>query len=849
MKTIKHLYTLLAVMLLGALPAAAQNTTDDKNKAIIETQDGNRELNTDEISVIRFDGGKVTVVHSEGETTFDRTLRSLSFQRPNPGTLRLTATTSIGTEGAGNRAQSIDKDDGGKLKATWADGDVVYVYATASSTTSIGTLTPTSYGDKTATLTGNIDATNLSEGQTLYFSTQPRPFNFSSQDGTVENLFYFTATAPVTIVGGNASVSDLDFTRPFAVVKFTLKDKGNSDAAISAKSFTVHDGTNTYTVTPAAATNVLYVGIPDIDTKTLTLTATDGNDYYLYQRAGVTFANNLYYPVTVKMEASDLARPLTFEAIEAGAKVTFIKNNISSNSLVNKIEYSIDGGTTWEEYDFGINITLEHVGDKVSFRGTNTKYAFDPDNHFCSFFCTNDCYIYGNIMSLIDKNDFVNVTSLSGNYTFCKMFYNNSYIFSHPSKKLVLPATTLTDACYRDMFEGCTSLTTAPALPAMTLADGCYFEMFYGCTNLTTAPALPAMTLAENCYNGMFLACESLTTAPELPATTLQQYCYYGMFEGCTNLNSVTCLATNISAKCCTASWLSCVAATGTFYKPESMNDWSVKTGVSGIPSGWTVKSYESLLPLTFEAKTAGAQVTFTEGSNVSISPLEYSTDGTTWSTYTSGTPITLTNAGDKVSFRGNNKTYAAGSSDNCNFSCTAGCYVYGNIMSLINKDNFATNTTLTDYYAFAGLFAKNDHLYNHADKTLLLPATTLLPYCYQDMFQGCTSLTTAPALPATTLTENCYNGMFHGCTSLTKAPVLPATTLATGCYYIMFQGCENLNSVTCLATNISADGCTTNWLDGVADTGTFYKSESMDDWTTNSASGIPSGWTVVNAQ
>ena len=62
MKTINTLYTLLCVMLLTALPATAQNTTDNKNKAIIETTDGEQELNTDDIQVIRFDGGKITIV-------------------------------------------------------------------------------------------------------------------------------------------------------------------------------------------------------------------------------------------------------------------------------------------------------------------------------------------------------------------------------------------------------------------------------------------------------------------------------------------------------------------------------------------------------------------------------------------------------------------------------------------------------------------------------------------------------------------------------------------------------------------------------------------------------------------
>ena len=63
MKTMNILYALLCAMLLTVLPATAQNTDDNKNKAIIETNDGSQELNTDDIQVIRFDGGKVTVVH------------------------------------------------------------------------------------------------------------------------------------------------------------------------------------------------------------------------------------------------------------------------------------------------------------------------------------------------------------------------------------------------------------------------------------------------------------------------------------------------------------------------------------------------------------------------------------------------------------------------------------------------------------------------------------------------------------------------------------------------------------------------------------------------------------------
>ena len=46
-------------------------------------------------------------------------------------------------------------------------------------------------------------------------------------------------------------------------------------------------------------------------------------------------------------------------------------------------------------------------------------------------------------------------------------------------------------------------------------------------------------------------------------------------------------------------------------------------------------------------------------------------------------------------------------------------------------------------------------------------------------MFRDCTSLTTAPELPATTLAPYCYANMFDKCTSLTSAQaILPATTI-----------------------------------------------------------------------
>jgi hypothetical protein len=152
-----------------------------------------------------------------------------------------------------------------------------------------------------------------------------------------------------------------------------------------------------------------------------------------------------------------------------------------------------------------------------------------------------------------------------------------------------LPATTLTEDCYKGLFWGCSSLSYAPALPATTLAPGCYSNMFGSCSSITEAPALPATTLARDCYNSMFYSCSGLTSAPELPAAKLADRCYSQMFSYCSNLNYVKCLATNISATESHYWWLSSVSDTGTFVKAANMNGWP--SGGSGIPSGWTVQN------------------------------------------------------------------------------------------------------------------------------------------------------------------------------------------------------------------------------------------------------------------
>lgn len=454
-----------------------------------------------------------------------------------------------------------------------------------------------------------------------------------------------------------------------------------------------------------------------------TATATIGGITY-----GITsfpnITNNYYNNTGVNISSTVVFdpynEPLTFEAMADGVTINLKKFQTAQPSM----QYRKNDGDwttlTFVDSYYSTSISL-NTGDKLSFWGDNTTLT-ENQNGYCKFELSGNCYVYGNIMSLLDKDNFPTNKTLSAGFTFYELFLN-APIFNHPSKTLVLPATTLAASCYADMFAGCTHLTTAPALPAATLAASCYKNMFPGCTSLTTAPTLSATTLANECYRGMFNGCTGLTTAPALPATTLAndcyhemfsgctglttapnlpaktaaEYCYYYMFEGCTalatapvlsattmashcyyamfkgctslttapdlpattlasycyanmflnctglttaptilpattlvancyrsmfdgcselttapilpaatlqyycyawmfdgckKLNNVTCLATNISADDCTYRWLNGVAATGTFTKAASMTGWT--TGVSGIPSGWTVNDYSA---------------------------------------------------------------------------------------------------------------------------------------------------------------------------------------------------------------------------------------------------------------
>ena len=441
------------------------------------------------------------------------------------------------------------------------------------------------------------------------------------------------------------------------------------------------------------------------------------------------------------------------------------------------------------------------------------------------------------------------------------------------TKAPALPAMELAEGCYSSMFKVCKSLTTAPDLPATKLAKSCYELMFIDCNSLTEAPALPAMELAEYCYSSMFSFCTSLTTAPVLPATDLAESCYAAMFGGCTSLNYVKALFTDEPSGSTTSNWLYDVAPNGTFVKNKDAT-WDVR-GESGIPYGWTVETDagtsddpqkpnpEEPSYLTF-VSTGESTISLIKIGDPDPITLEYSTNGSTWTPYTIGGAITISN-GENLMFRaGETGNECFSNIDYYQFEISGEVAAKGNIMSLLDR-TCARNSVPS--FAFNNLFSGCTSLTSAPE----LPATDLAEGCYAAMFSGCTSLMKAPTLPATKLAKRCYELMFIDCNSLTEAPALPAkelaeycyccmfntclklrtvpelpaTNLVEGCYDHMFSYCMNLNYVKALFTDEPSESTTAEWLGGVSFTGTFVKSKNAA-WNVRGISGIPKGWTVV---
>lgn len=484
-------------------------------------------------------------------------------------------------------------------------------------------------------------------------------------------------------------------------------------------------------------------------------------------------------------------------------------------SFTNNLEYKYDTNVwdPWESYTAN-DILQIAPGTSIIFRGDLTP---NENIGIGTFSVSGDFNISGNLLSLIDYNNM-------SDYSFKYLFKDCTYLLN--AENLILPNTT-NISCYEGMFKNCSSLESVPILPAITLALNCYKELFYNCESLNHI---------------------------EIKATTL--------------------LGENYSKD-----WVYNIASEGQFTQPTSISN---EFGINAIPTGWITKIDYSSMYFTIESLEDSNTISTTKAKSCSINPvIYYSIDnGETWSQVTassSTTNIGTINTGDKLLIKSINDNFSTAWDTYNRFNANKSFKVYGNVMSLINGDNFINNSefSTSSTHNLAGLFYGTTTLVDASD--LILPATTLYESSYNGMFRGCTNLVSGPKLlPALDVPKDGYSSMFENCVKLVEGPDILATTVSgttalnrmfcmsrnskvtaamtkspilritnpseySNTYQQLFCGNGNITEVTILAegTNLSF----ANWLAYNGGSGVIKKLSTTT--LVSGGNGLPSGWTI----
>ena len=251
------------------------------------------------------------------------------------------------TKGGDATTRALADGGDGTLTATWATTENVYVKKV--DTWATGSLKPQADG-ATATLKGELSGVTIAANDVLTLQfPKSGDITYAGQKGTLADIaanfdYAIAEDVQVASVDGDGNIdtgeSAIGFQHQQAIVKFTLVDKANLETKLSPTALTINDGTSdivTLTSIPAETytTNlagVLYVALPAVSSKPITLTATVGSDTYtLTTSSAKSFDNGSYYRVTAKMtkQAAVPTGVLNGQfSVSSTKKVYFSKGNL-----------------------------------------------------------------------------------------------------------------------------------------------------------------------------------------------------------------------------------------------------------------------------------------------------------------------------------------------------------------------------------------------------------------------------------------------------------------------------------------------------------------------------------------
>lgn len=228
----------------------------------------------------------------------------------------------------------------------------------------------------------------------------------------------------------------------------------------------------------------------------------------------------------------------------------------------------------------------------------------------------------------------------------------------------------------------------------------------------------------------------------------------------------------------------------------------------------------------TVTALNNGFTMTMNKASGVSADPLEYSTDLTTWTTYTNNTTISL-NANKSVYFRNRGGTYRG---QGCSWSGNLTYYGYSCKQTSSGKTYKVSGhlATLFDPDESGDYTAYYVSLFN--GETGLVDASGLVmdgvnkmydnSAMYWRMFYGCTALVHGPkSIPQPRLDGSyskdyqlAFNSMFQNCTSLVDMPSMDNVSIPivvniyrNTIFEYMFSGCTSLEDASDFTVPVSS--------------------------------------------
>ena len=287
----------------------------------------------------------------------------------------------------------------------------------------------------------------------------------------------------------------------------------------------------------------------------------------------------------------------TIESLEDNNSININRTGTSPGDK--DMSYSLDGGRTWTNITLtsSVNITTINTGDKILFKGINSKLSSAWDKYW-RFVPSKTFNVYGNAMSLLFGDNFINNSEFdsNSNHNLCGLFFGTTTLID--ASNLILPATTLYESSYNGMFRGCSNLVNGPkVLPALDVPHDAYSSMFEGCVKLVEGPEILATTVSGNtalcrmfCMNRNRKVTAAMTKSPILRINNPGAYnnVYQQLFCGNGNITEVTVLCEGTGKSF--ASWLAYVSSTGVIKKLPTT---TFVSGDSGVPSNWTTEDIE----------------------------------------------------------------------------------------------------------------------------------------------------------------------------------------------------------------------------------------------------------------